>query len=75
MEEREMTEGLPPAVSARVYATTRKRREKRERRGGQMAARVAIDIGGTFTVLVLESGQGSVIAKALLAPDDSDLKK
>ena len=35
-----------------------------------MGARVAIDIGGTFTDLVLETGSGSVIAKALSTPDD-----
>ena len=35
-----------------------------------MGARVAIDIGGTFTDLVLETGRGSVIAKALSTPDD-----
>ena len=35
-----------------------------------MGARVAIDIGGTFTDLVLETPRGSVIAKVLSTPDD-----
>ena len=35
-----------------------------------MGARVAIDIGGTFTDLVLETPRGSAIAKVLSTPDD-----